>query len=474
MVLGPRSDFNAVDSILVADNDTDRDNSQQTYNVNYQFDNQNGRSLNIDLDFGNFISKVDRYQPNQYYDATETILLTEVIDTYETESDISIYTAKLDYEEKLLGGNLGLGTKFSRVASDNTFLVFNMINESPVSDKEHSNLFFYDENVYAGYISYARPINEKWNFSAGLRAEQTDATGSLEAFLPELMEPPVELNYLSWFPSAGLTWQAAPTHMFALNYGRRINRPDYNVLNPFNNQLSELSYEKGNPELKPEIVNNFELGYTFNYRYNFKIAYSKTEDQITRLIGPDDIDPRASFISWDNLAEQTVYSLNISAPVQIQEKWSAYFNLSASHLNNQADYGDGAVVDLQAFTYSIYQQHTFELPKGFKGEISGYYSGPGVWGGVFEYDSSWSLDLGLQRKFLQDKLNVKLSVSDLFFQSGWSGFSEFNGLYSEGSGNWDSRRGTISLSYNFGNQNVKSRKRKTGMEDEAGRVGSDN
>jgi outer membrane receptor protein involved in Fe transport len=69
----------------------------------------------------------------------------------------------------------------------------------------------------------------------------------------------------------------------------------------------------GNPNLRPEIVDNLELGYTLAYRYNFKLAYSRTSDQITRLIGPDAEDPRAGFISWDNLAEQKVVSFSAYA-----------------------------------------------------------------------------------------------------------------------------------------------------------------
>ncbi len=229
--------------------------------------------------------------------------------------------------------------------------------------------------------------------------------------------------------------------------------------------------QKGNPRLNPEIVNNFEIGYTLKYRYNFKLAYSKTIDQITRLLEPDEEDLRAGFITWENLAEQQVYSANAAIPHSFSKKWSAFFNISASYINNQADYGENRVVDVKAFTYNIYTQQTFDLPKGFKGEISGWYSGPGVWGGVFKYESSWSLNVGLQRKFLNDQLNVRLSANDLFYETGWDGFSDFAGLYTEGSGRWDSRRVSLSIGYDFGNQNVKSRKRKTGLEDEAGRVG---
>jgi iron complex outermembrane receptor protein len=118
----------------------------------------------------------------------------------------------------------------------------------------------------------------------------------------------------------------------------------------------------------------------------------------------------------------------------------------------------------------MFQQHTFKLPGKVTFELSGYYAGPGIWGGVFEYDESWALNLGLQKKFLGDKLNVKLSANDIFFQSGWTGSSDFNGQNSTGAGNWDSRSVALSLSYAFGNQKVKSRKRETGLSEEAERA----
>lgn len=465
------SSSSSPDSILVARNASDNSRKQNTFNLNYRFNDGNNRTLNIDADYGRFRNESERMQPNLYYDANEETLLTEIINSFDTPTDIDIYTFKVDYEQPMLGGTFSMGTKLSKVVSDNTFLFFDVNDGVPVRNDDNSNRFEYDENVYAGYVNFARKLGEKWNVSAGVRAEQTDATGDLQAFKVERQEPPVELNYLNWFPSAGVTYQLSRQNSISLNYGRRINRPDYNVLNPFENQISELSFEKGNPFLSPEIVNNLELGYTLAYRYNFKIGYSKTTDQITRLLAPDEDDPRAGFISWDNLASQTVISANISAPVQIAEKWNAYFNASASYLDNQADYGNGAVVDLQAFTYTIFQQHTITLPLGFQGEISGYYSGPGVWGGVFEYESNWSLDLGLQRKFFDDKLNVRVSGQDLFYETGWDGESSFAGLVSQGSGRWDSRRVSVSMNYRFGNQKIKSRKRKTGLEDEAGRLG---
>ena len=458
-----------IDSVLIAQTITDGDFNSQTYNINYVFKGDKS-NLNIDADYGRYRNDNDTDQPNVYFLPDRETVTSTANTAYTAPTDIDIFTFKADYDIQTLGGRLGMGTKISRVETDNTFLFYDVVDSMRIQDDRRSNKFFYDETVYAGYVDYARNLSDKLSMNAGLRVERTDARGDLQAFLEELQEPPVDFEYTSFFPSAGLSYTLTPEHVFSLNYGRRINRPDYNVLNPFKAQLNELAFSKGNAFLQPEIVNNIELGFLWKYRYNFKLAYSRTTDQITRLIGPDESDPRASFINWDNLAEQTIFSMNISAPVQFSDKWSAYFNLSATRMDNQADYGDGVIIDLQAFTYNIYQQHTIKLPMGFTGEVSGWFNGPGIWGGVFEYDTSWSLNFGLQKKFLDDKLNVRLNVQDVFHQAFWSGESMFDGLRSVGRGEWDSRRGTLSLSYNFGNEKVKSRNRQTGLEEEASRV----
>lgn len=460
-----------LDSVLVATTTTDAPRMNQTYNINYRFDAGKTRSLNIDLDYGFFKNENLRDQVNQYFDGERQDLFSSSVISFNTPSDIDIWTVKSDYEQTLWDGTLGLGAKYSHVNSKNTFHVYDDLQRKGNLNLQRSNFFEYDEKVSAAYFSYTHSLGKDWSYNIGLRAEHSDILGSLLAYLPELQEPPVDQNYLSWFPNASVSWNLSPENAFQWSYGRRINRPDYQVLNPFVNQLSELSFEKGNAFLDPEIVNNFEMSYTYQYRFNFQLGYSLTTDQITRLIGPDDSDPRASFINWDNLAEQRTFSFSASLPFQFSKNLSSYFNFGASHLHNKADYGDGAVVDLKAFTYSIYQQHSYKLPFGWTAELSGYFSGPGIWGGVFVYETSWSMDIGLQKKFLEDRLSFKISGNDIFYESGWSGESNFDGLKSYGVGNWDSRRLTLNVSYRFGNENVKSRKRNTGIEAEAGRVG---
>ncbi|WP_116127064.1 TonB-dependent receptor domain-containing protein [Lewinella sp. IMCC34183] len=463
------------DSTLLARSDRRNDRSQNAYNLNYRYAPEGGPLVNVDLDFGRYRNDNLMDQSNRYVTAAGNPL-SRLFNYFDTPTDIDIYTAKVDYEREWGPGTFTGGGKFTRVETYNTFLFYEEVpGAEPVRqlDLDRSNQFDYTENVYAGYLSYQGSLSERWQFTAGLRAELTDATGDLTPFREDLREPPVELNYLSLFPNAGITYALNPEagHTVNLAYGRRINRPDYNVLNPFREQVTQLTYEQGNPYLNPEIVNNLELGYTHAQRYNFKLAYSSTANQITRLLGPDSLDARGFYVTYDNLASQRVFSFNASAPVQVTEAWNLYVNASASHLSNQANYGGDAVVDVKVFTYNFYVQNTVNLPWSVTAELGGYFSGPGVWGGVLRHKAQGALNVGLQRKFLDDRLNVKVSGNDLLYTSGWRGTSEFNGLTSVGSGNWDSRRIAISLSYSFGNQGVKSRNRRTGLDDAAERVG---
>jgi iron complex outermembrane receptor protein len=460
---------NQIDSILVVNGTSSAKSSRQTYNLNYLFENENGQRVNIDLDYGKYRNESERFQPNQYFN-NENELLSEEISQIDAPTEIDIYTFKIDYEHKLWNGIFRIGLKFSKIKTDNTYLFFDETNGVFEQNNNRSRLFDYTENVFANYLNYSKAISEKWNLSLGLRTEKTNVNGDLQAFVTELDEPSVKLDYINWFPSLGLTWQASEKNNYSFNYGRRINRPNYFLLNPFTDQITQLSFEKGNPYLRPEIVNNFEIGYSHSSKYNFKIFYSRTKDKITRLVGPDENDPRATFSTYENLGSQTVFGFNSNITLKVNSWLKTYFNLSGSYIDNQANFGNDAIIDLQVFSYKIYSQNSFKLGNGFNTQISGYYNGPNIFGGNFKMKPNYSVDVGLQRKFLNEKLNVRFVSTDIFYKSGFDGVAEFDGLTYFGSGRRDSRRVSINLSYNFGSQNLKSRNRNQGLENEQKRV----
>ncbi|MBI5914297.1 MAG: TonB-dependent receptor [Bacteroidetes bacterium] len=464
----------APDSTLIANGTNDGMRSNYNFNLNYRFDNSKGVVWNIDTDYGFFKNESDNLNPNRMLTddgGEDSELLNE--ETFHTvaPTDIDIYTAKVDHERPFLKGQLSTGVKYSNVQTDNDFRFFNVINGEDVVDVDRTNHFVYTENVNAAYGNYSRQFG-KIGMQAGLRVEQTTSEGDLTALKP-VNDQNVKREYLDFFPSGGLTWQMNEKNMWQLTYSRRIDRPSYQDLNPFEGRLDKLTFEKGNPFLNPQYTNSVQLTHTFMYMFNTRLNYSHTTDLITQLTDIDERDPNASFITSENLAEQNNLSLNFSAPITVNKWLSFYTNLSGYRTHNEADFGDGKLVDLTIYAYNFYAQSTVNLPKGIVAEVSGWYSSPSVWGGTFETKKMWSMDAGLQKKFLKDKMTIKLSMSDLFKTNKWTAESFFGTLYMRGGGGWDSRRFRANLTYNFGNQEVKSaRDRTTGLEDEKNRVKS--
>lgn len=460
-----------IDSVLTARSVSYGDRTNLNLNTNYRFDDAKGKTFDVNVNYGIFRNDASAYQPNYYKDATEQEILQQKIYANQTPTDIDILTLKLDHERPFLKGKLGVGIKTGMVATDNTFNFFNVVDNSNELDQDRSNRFEYTENVNAGYVNYNFQ-GKKAGFQAGLRVEQTNSEGDLIAFKPTGNEN-VKRSYLDFFPSAGVTYQVNPKNSLQLTYSRRIDRPSYQDLNPFENKLDELTFEKGNPFLRPQYTNNFQLNHSYNYRFNTSLSYSRTTDLMTRITDTSGVN--ASFITWLNLAEQNHYSVNFSAPLTIKQWWSAFANLSAYHMHNKADYGDGKTVDLKATSFNLYSQHTFNLTKDLSLEVSGWYNSPGLWGGTFEMDAMWSADAGLQMKMLEGKGKLKLSVSDVFKTNEWNGTSRFGALFMVANGSFDSRRFRVNFSYTIGNEKVAaSRRRNTGLEDEANRIKTGN
>ena len=460
-----------IDSLLLASNISNGMRSNFNFNLNYAFDGGNGTTWNVDADYGMFENDGDEYQPNRYTDPTGTEIFEERIYANETPTSIDIYTFKIDHERNLLGGKVGTGIKLAQVNTDNTFNFFNVRNGNNELDESRSNQFAYKENVNAAYLNYSGKLSDKFNFQLGVRAEQTNSEGDLTAYIPT-DDDQVKRSYLDLFPSGGLTYQANQMNSFQLTYSRRIDRPSYQDLNPFQNRLDELTFEKGNPFLNPQYSHNFQLTHTYKYMYNTSLSYSRTTDLITRITDTSGVS--ASFITWLNLAQQDVLSLSFSAPIQITKWWNSYLNITGSHTSNTADYGDGKIVDLSALSFNAYAQQTFTLPMDMKLEVSGWYAAPGIWGGTFQTTGMGNVDIGVQKKILDGRGNLKVSVSDIFLTNRWSAISQFGALYMEAGGSWDSRRLKVNFSYRFGNDEVKaSRRRNTGLEDEKNRIKSE-
>lgn len=453
---------------LVANNLTDRTRTNFNFNSNYRFADTSGHELNIDANYGIYRAKANSYQPNTYYFANGT-LQNQSIYKNNTPSDIDIYTLKVDYEQNLKKGKLGYGGKFSYVKTTNVFDSWNVKGGQDVKNIYQSNNFNYTENVNALYGNYNRPLGKRYSLQAGLRLEQTNSEGNLQQLVPK-PDDNVKKNYLGFFPSAALTYTPNQINQLTFTYSRRIDRPSYQDLNPFENRLDTLTYQKGNPFLTPQYTNSFEINHLYKYKLSTTLGFSHISDLFAQII--DTTNKTQSFITSKNLATQNIVSLTIGTPFSFFKIWNGYLNLSSNYSHYLADFGGGKTINLDAINYTVYAQNSFTLlkTKGLTAELSGFFTGPSIWGGTFQSSPMGSFDIGFQKMMIQGKGTLKLSLTDVAKTMHWHATSNYSANL-DARGGYESRQLRLNFSYRFGSNTIKAAlKRNTGAEDENKRL----
>ncbi len=453
---------------LKAENTTKAQRFSSNFNTNYRYADTSGRSLNIDANVGFFKNDRDFLQPNTY---SGNQLFARINYRMVTPTNIILGNIKADWEQRLGKGKLGFGAKIAFVNTDNNFGFYNINpnNNAETIDNERSNLFTYLENVNALYVNYQIKI-KKFDFQLGVRAEQTNSKGTLTAKqINENAE--VKREYLDFFPSAGVSYNANQKNVFGLRYSRRIERPNYQDLNPFESRLDELTYQKGNPFLKPQYTQSLELSHNYAYTLNTSLSYSNTTGFFAQVT--DTLNVTKSVMSTQNFGNLQVWNLGITYPMEIRKWWNMFISINASHSDYYADFGGGRVINRQIQSLNFYGQQTFSLPKNFTLEFSGFWTSPSIWAGVYRTQSLGNLDIALQKKVFGESGTLKLTVTDVFFTLPWRAVNEFAGLYINGNGGSDSRQIRVNFTYRFGNKQVKGLKqRKTGAEEEMQRIGN--
>lgn len=461
-----------IDTLLKATNSVENQRDNFNANFNYRFADTSGHSLNFDFDYGTFDIRGASYQPNRYYTPNGAELLRERIFRNNTPTLIDIFTVKSDYEQRLFKGTFGLGVKVADVKTDNTFDFYNVVNGESKLDKDVSNRFIYEERTSAAYVNYNRMFGKKLNVQAGLRMENTDYEGQLLSAKKDTVNTN---NYTEFFPSAAVTYTFNKKMGLNATYSRRIDRPSYQDLNPFENKLDELTFQRGNPMLRPQFTNSFEISPTYQGYPVMTFGYSHTKDVFTQVLKTDMRDTRATFITNENLADQKNYTLSINAPTPIAKWWEGFVSLTGYRSHFEADFSTPETpnfkVDQSYNAFNAYSEQTIKLPKGFSVQVSGWYNSRAFWG-TLRSKPQGAMDVGIQKKLFDGKGDLRMRFGDILHTAGWGGENLFTpNLKMTANGRWESRTVTMSFNYRFGSSEVKdARQRKTGLEDEKNRV----
>ncbi len=432
-------------------------------NVNYRHVPGSNSTLSTDISFGKYAVNGGTEQPNTYFDENNNGITRTVNSRFDTQTYIDIISAMIDYEQKFGFLTFSTGAKYSFISTDNNLEFFNIPDGTPVLDVNRSNDFTYEENVAAFYFMMNATPNQYLSLNAGIRMENTTSLGVLDSEIPT-NDDRVPRNYNDFFPNIGISYNNQKKSVISASIGRRITRPNYQYLNPFESKMSELQSWKGNPFLQPNYITNYQLSYSWNRRLVISNTYSITRDFFANIfyIAGD----LGSIMTPRNMDKVINNGLSVTYPVQAFPWWqfNAFFNYNYSTYNGEMD---GTVIDLKANTYNARMQNMFKLPGGVGLELTYSYNSPLIWRGSIKVESFQRLNVGLRKDFMNRQLLVQITGNDVFrTNSDYFYSSNYGGLVTDGVRTFDSQRIGFSLTWNFGNQQAKARQRSRSAIDE--------
>lgn len=423
-----------------------------------------GKELSMDLDYVNYTSGSDQLLNSLFYDNTGNKQKPDESLKGNIPSGINIYSAKLDYLQPLKNDSrFEAGLKSSYVSTDNDaqYANWNQSTGKYEMDAARSNHFLYKENINAAYLNLSKQLSKVWGAQLGLRLENTNLEGNQLTSGQKFSR-----SYTQVFPTAYISFSPNDKNQFALSYGRRIDRPNYEDLNPFYNFLDKYTYNVGNPYLNPQFSHNFELNHTFHNALTTSLNYSTTNDIIQEVLEQVD-STHTSFVKRANIAKRKSFGISVSLNTPVTKWFRTSIYLNAFHNKFSGIINNGYVeVDGTSFMANMNNQFTF--PKGWGAELSGFYRSPQVQGVLVSRDML-GMNLGISKQVLKNKGSIRLVVRDVFLSQVFKGYSKYQNIDVSIQQRRDSRQLNLSFSYRFSKGKV-GQQRKRSSVDETNRV----
>jgi hypothetical protein len=439
---------------------TPSSNHLGNFNIQHTFSKKEAQ-LSADFD----IARFRRDYTNNLN--TQTLIPTTPVEPFtglftQMPTSINIVTFKTDYSQSLNAAwKIEAGLKGSSVRSDNNVELSSGESGNLIKDTSLSNHFKYTEEVIAAYLNFSGKLNERSNLMLGLRAEHTHSVGNSLS-----LNNVVARNYLNVFPSLFLTRTLNKQNSLALSYSYRIDRPNYQRLNPARSYLDPYTYSSGNAYLKPQYTHSLELRHGYKEKIFTSLAASYVTDLQFFVIQP--LDEVMTRRMPENIGESQAYSLTVSFPVRVRKGWTMQGTVMGNYSIFDYTYKESPI-HVQQIAGRLNASNSFVFGKGWTGELGGWLSTPAVYA-LSKTPWLGSLDAGVQKTF-NPKWKAKLSLQDVLHTNRALFRIDAPGFRSKGSIVFDTRVVMLNVTYSFGNQQLKgSRQRKTAAEEEIQRT----
>ncbi len=320
------------------------------------------------------------------------------------------------------------------------------------TDSLQLNDFVYKEQYHSLYGTFAHAFLG-FDFQLGLRFQMTNVEGNQKT-----TNQTFSYNYNDFFPTVHISRKLPAKNEVQISYSRRINRPPMRAVNPFVDKSTPGFIRKGNPSLKPEYFNSFEIGHNKEWEktsLNSSIFYRYTDNIIRQNITIDSNNVRT--FSFVNYSSAESYGLEFALNQQLLKWWR--LNLTFG-LSNNIIHGTSSGTELmnESFSWNSRLNSNMNFPKSIALQISGFYMGPSVTP-QGKTKPNFSMDIAVKKDFLKDKLSVLFRVSDVFDSQKWNMIFDDASFTQNGMRRMNPRTFYLTLTYKL-SQEIKGKQRK--------------
>lgn len=426
--------------------------------------------ITTDIDFIKFDINGDQYFQTQLTTPGSAIQATKG----NIPSALNIFTVKIDYSKRFKGLLWEAGLKTASTNTDNLAEYYFHDGTAWQDDLSRSNHFLYDEKIHSVYSSIDRQKG-KWHWQAGLRYEFT-AYKANQLGNAVVKDSSFKKNYGSLFPSAFVSFAADSNNTFTLRLGRRIDRPQFQNLNPFLVTINKYTFEGGNPFIRPQYTWNMELMHNYKNILSTGISYSYLKDYFSQIfiIDSNSSNVNKNVIIYTRGNVGTFHNFGVTATLQtpVTKWWSITSTVVYNHKIIKGVIWAPLRATINQVNFSLNNQ--FQFKKGWSAEISGYYLTKSQIDLQEYLTPQGELGAGISKQIMKNKGTLRLAVRDIFHTQNYSGYSYFENSEEPFKIKWDTRVVRITFSWRFG-KTMKAIKRSAGgATEETDRVGTGN
>ncbi len=256
----------------------------------------------------------------------------DVFDDQPTYNDYQQVQLKGDYVRPFDDGSkLKLGFDVQRDDNSQHNTGFRGPTSPPaIPDPSLNSLFKFEQLLAQAYVTYERPIGDV-TVLAGLRLE--DSRIDLTQVTLNRKD---ENDSARAYPSLHLSWKATDTQTFTASYSQRVQRPDPDFYNPFPFLLDPVTYRSGNPNLKPQQTQSYELGWQYRKSPANYLAtlYYRENDRVLSDVTRD-LGGGVFLVTRDNVAQTRAGGLELVANGRLGPKIT--YNVSSNLYWNELD-----------------------------------------------------------------------------------------------------------------------------------------